>query len=332
MAALYRSCDVLVHPYRGEGFGLTVAEAMACGLTVVTTAGGPTDEFCPADVVYRIPAAVTPIAIGALGLPLAAGPMWWLEPDLDALKTILMRVVAEPDELANLGKRGAEHARTLNWDAAAKLVAARIQALTNGSRSFDPVIEPVLRPRHRGAPGCAEPVPAVAVVVSVTDDVDAAMDLLVQLEGDTIDGAPFTLLLDASAAEAGGAGVVEQLQQHTLIADADDAVTARDLAAALTDAGFTHVVRLVPGARLSAGWWTLLAHTLSAYPVVEVLGAHGRVQAITVEHLAKAAPDMTFIRVLVDAERIQVPNGLVAGPRSTSTPALPADVALSLAR
>src|SRR5262249_2135899 len=38
---LYSSCDALVHPYRGEGFGLPVLEAMACGLPVVVTAGGP---------------------------------------------------------------------------------------------------------------------------------------------------------------------------------------------------------------------------------------------------------------------------------------------------
>ena len=29
---LYGSCDVLVHPYRGEGFGSPIAEAMAGSL------------------------------------------------------------------------------------------------------------------------------------------------------------------------------------------------------------------------------------------------------------------------------------------------------------
>ena len=53
LAALYRACDVLVHPYRGEGFAMPVLEAMACGLPVVVTAGGPTDEFCPDDACWR---------------------------------------------------------------------------------------------------------------------------------------------------------------------------------------------------------------------------------------------------------------------------------------
>ena len=42
--SLYRACDVLVHPYRGEGFAMPVLEAMACGLPVIVTNGGPTDD------------------------------------------------------------------------------------------------------------------------------------------------------------------------------------------------------------------------------------------------------------------------------------------------
>ena len=41
LAALYRGCDALVLPYRGEGFGMPLVEAMACARPVVTTAAGP---------------------------------------------------------------------------------------------------------------------------------------------------------------------------------------------------------------------------------------------------------------------------------------------------
>ena len=37
VAALYRACDVFVLPYRGEGFGMPIAEAMASGLPVLVS-------------------------------------------------------------------------------------------------------------------------------------------------------------------------------------------------------------------------------------------------------------------------------------------------------
>ena len=42
MAALYKNTDVIVHPFRGEGFGMHLQEAIACGCyPVVTQGGGP---------------------------------------------------------------------------------------------------------------------------------------------------------------------------------------------------------------------------------------------------------------------------------------------------
>ena len=61
MAALYRACDVMVLPYRGEGFCMPALEAMACGLPVIVTAGGPTDEFVPDEACWRVPAGVRPV-------------------------------------------------------------------------------------------------------------------------------------------------------------------------------------------------------------------------------------------------------------------------------
>ncbi|NNN15202.1 MAG: glycosyltransferase family 4 protein, partial [Acidimicrobiaceae bacterium] len=49
MASLYRSCDTLVHPYRGEGFGMPILEAVACGLPVVVPDYGPAVEYVHAD-------------------------------------------------------------------------------------------------------------------------------------------------------------------------------------------------------------------------------------------------------------------------------------------
>jgi glycosyltransferase involved in cell wall biosynthesis len=45
LASLYRGCDALVLPYRGEGFGMPLLEAMVCGKPVITTARGPAQDL-----------------------------------------------------------------------------------------------------------------------------------------------------------------------------------------------------------------------------------------------------------------------------------------------
>ena len=46
VVGLYTACNVLVHPYRGEGFGLPILEAMACGIPAIVTNGGACLDFC----------------------------------------------------------------------------------------------------------------------------------------------------------------------------------------------------------------------------------------------------------------------------------------------
>ena len=45
LAQLYQVADAYVSPYLAEGFNLPVLEAVACGLPVICTSGGPTDDF-----------------------------------------------------------------------------------------------------------------------------------------------------------------------------------------------------------------------------------------------------------------------------------------------
>lgn len=45
MASLFKRTQVLVHPFRGEGFGMHIQEAMACGALPLVTHGGPANDF-----------------------------------------------------------------------------------------------------------------------------------------------------------------------------------------------------------------------------------------------------------------------------------------------
>jgi glycosyltransferase involved in cell wall biosynthesis len=126
---LYRSCDALAFPYRGEGFGLPMLEALACGLPVIATAGGAADAFLDDDIAYRIPARRVPIS-GTLRGEQLAGEGWWLEPDRTALAETMRHVVTHRDEARAKALRGAERARRdWTWDHAAEIAAARLRAL-----------------------------------------------------------------------------------------------------------------------------------------------------------------------------------------------------------
>ena len=130
LADLYRSCDVFVAPYRGEGFAMPVLEAMACGLPVITTAGGPTDEFCPPQAGWRIAAQRGALAAQRIGDLDTVGHPWVLEPSGDDLVRLMLEAVcAGPDGRRRRGAAGRAAAQALSWDAVAARYGARLADL-----------------------------------------------------------------------------------------------------------------------------------------------------------------------------------------------------------
>ncbi len=129
MAALYRACTVFVSPYRGEGFSLPTLEAMACGLPVVVTAGGATDDFVDESVGWRIPAQRRPLGWSVNGLP-TAGEAFVLEPDEAALAQLLRQLYEEPGLCVLKGILAAGRARTLwTWKRATLRLLTRLDVL-----------------------------------------------------------------------------------------------------------------------------------------------------------------------------------------------------------
>jgi glycosyltransferase involved in cell wall biosynthesis len=54
MAQLYQAADAYVSLYLAEGFNLPALEAIACGLPLICTKGGPTDDFTTPDFAWHV--------------------------------------------------------------------------------------------------------------------------------------------------------------------------------------------------------------------------------------------------------------------------------------
>jgi len=74
MRALYNACDAYISPYRSEGFNLPPLEAAACGLPILVTQGGPTDDYFDPRMGLQIEATL-----------IDSNDHMVLKPDLDSL-------------------------------------------------------------------------------------------------------------------------------------------------------------------------------------------------------------------------------------------------------
>jgi len=115
MASLYRSCDVFVSPYRGEGFSLPTLEAMACGLPVVVTNGGATEDFVMDEFSWKIEAGLKSIGDVLDGKQLT-GEAFLLEPDAEDFEEILKSIYKTPSVRLSKGLQASAYARKFwNW-------------------------------------------------------------------------------------------------------------------------------------------------------------------------------------------------------------------------
>jgi glycosyltransferase involved in cell wall biosynthesis/SAM-dependent methyltransferase len=123
LASLMNVADCYVSLHRSEGFGLTMAEAMALGKPVIATAYSGNLDFMSADTAYlvgwnegSVPAGCSPYPQGAT----------WAEPDLDEAARLMRYVHEQPDEAKEVGRRAQQAAVTSHsTDRSARFVRQR---------------------------------------------------------------------------------------------------------------------------------------------------------------------------------------------------------------
>ncbi|MGQ9371117.1 glycosyltransferase [Azospirillum sp. ST 5-10] len=173
--AIIAQCDAYVSLHRAEGFGLTVAEAMAFGKPVIATAGSGVEDFLSDDCAFPVPGrAVT------LDAPVGYYPAGtvWTEPDLDEAAQ-LMRAVCYGRGLARArARRAAERVRDrLSADAVGARVAERLAAVRRHPSVL--VLIPVRNARRH--------LPALLTLLERLDHPRDRLSLAL-LEGDSEDG------------------------------------------------------------------------------------------------------------------------------------------------
>jgi glycosyltransferase involved in cell wall biosynthesis len=105
MAELYNAADAYACPYMAEGFNLPALEAAACGVPVICTKGGPTDEFLGEDSALFIASDVGETTFeSAISETPQRGVR--LMPDADHLAKLMDRVVSD-DAIGDRARRGA---------------------------------------------------------------------------------------------------------------------------------------------------------------------------------------------------------------------------------
>lgn len=124
LGVLYRSADCFVLPTRGEGWGMPIIEAMACGLPVIATDWSAHRDFMTTDNAYPLP--VESLVPARAKCPYYAG-FRWAEPSYTQLRRLMRHVFDNPAEARAKGERAScEVRQNWSWERAALKIIARL--------------------------------------------------------------------------------------------------------------------------------------------------------------------------------------------------------------
>lgn len=141
IAALYRSCDLFVSPYRGEGFSLPTLEAMACGLPPLVTRGGATDDFVKEGFGFFIKSEKENIGREIDGREFISETSV-LKPDEGALSATLSFLYKNPGILKSMGITASYSARSkYNFKTATLKVLSRLDILYGTNMASNAVVK-----------------------------------------------------------------------------------------------------------------------------------------------------------------------------------------------
>ena len=133
LCAIYNTFDIFTLPTRGEGFGLPILEAMACGVPVVIT-----DYSAPTEWAKGCGELIPPVA-------LVAEPLTNIKRaviDVDLYVTSLVKLIEDPELRKKYGDAGAKRAKEMGWDNIVKKWEKMIDGVLYPGQEIKETIKP----------------------------------------------------------------------------------------------------------------------------------------------------------------------------------------------
>jgi glycosyltransferase involved in cell wall biosynthesis len=119
MARLYQVADAYVSPYRAEGFNIPVLEAAACGVPIVCTGGGSTDDFVRDEFARRIASRKSLVSADGASR---------LNPDLEHLTVLMASAITDGPWRRQASEAGPRHVGAhYTWDCAVDTLTKGLQ-------------------------------------------------------------------------------------------------------------------------------------------------------------------------------------------------------------
>lgn len=136
LAQLYQIADAYVSPYLAEGFNLPVLEAAACGLPVICTRGGPTDDFTNPNFALAIDSQLQ------TNHTKDGETLWFVLPEQEHLVELMQTIIEKPLFREEAYKAGPQWVvQNFTWKQVVdKLLDLLIPSLKLSRPTFEPII------------------------------------------------------------------------------------------------------------------------------------------------------------------------------------------------